>query len=122
MLFVAVSYIELTLDVTEADGEVGQLGYCPQDLLGDQVDAAVLRPQVDLALEPGGTDLQPNLAIRRRCHNILAVCGCRRLLAAASTLASFAPVHVISFFSARFNHKHIHCALWPAFFFCMCRL
>lgn len=43
-----------------------QLRHLSEYLLGDQVDAAVLRPQVDLALKPGGADLQAHdcIAIR----------------------------------------------------------
>lgn len=37
-----------------------QLRHLSEYLLGDQMDAAVLRPQVDLALKPGGTDLEAN--------------------------------------------------------------
>lgn len=111
--------MELTLDVTQSHGEVGKLRYLSQDLLGDQVDSAVLWPQVDLALEPGRTNLQSYLSTRRRCHNI-ALCGCPLTpssAAPASFLPTLVPMHVILFCCCRW-HLQTHPALlthWPFF-------
>lgn len=47
----------LTLDMAETNGKLAELRYLPEDLLGDKVNAPVLRPEVDLGLEPAGADL-----------------------------------------------------------------
>ena len=51
--------------VTEANGELAELRYLLEYLLGDEVDASVLGPQVNLLLEPGVADLYTLLG---GCH------------------------------------------------------
>lgn len=46
-------HFALTLHVAQSDRELRQFGHLAQNLLGDEMHAAMLWPQVDLALEPG---------------------------------------------------------------------
>lgn len=43
--------------MTEANGKLAELRYLSQDFLGNEVNAPVLRPEINLGLEPAGTDL-----------------------------------------------------------------
>lgn len=47
----------LTLNMAEANGKLAKLRDLPEDLLGDEMNTSVLRPEVDLGLEPAGADL-----------------------------------------------------------------
>lgn len=49
--------VVLTLDMAETDGKLAELRYLPEDLLGDEVNAPMLWPEVNLGLEPAGADL-----------------------------------------------------------------
>lgn len=49
--------VVLTLDMAETDGKLAELRYLPEDLLGDEVNAPMLWPKVNLGLEPAGADL-----------------------------------------------------------------
>lgn len=51
----------LTLDVAEADRELRELRHLFQDLLGHQVHASVLRPQIQLPLKPRGSNLNSSV-------------------------------------------------------------
>lgn len=51
----------LTLDVAEANRELGELRYLLEDLLGDEVHAPVLWPQVQFPLKPRGSDLNSSI-------------------------------------------------------------
>lgn len=50
--------------MAETNGKLTELRYLPEDLLGDKVNAPVLRSEVNLGLEPAGADLDAT-AIRR---------------------------------------------------------
>lgn len=65
------SEVVLTLYVTKSHGKLRQLRYLPEDLLGDQMHAPVLRPEVDLLLKPRRVGLDDSA--RRRSHVGLAV-------------------------------------------------
>lgn len=43
--------------MTKANGKLTELRDLSQDFLGDKVNASMLRPEVDLGLEPAGADL-----------------------------------------------------------------
>lgn len=60
----------LTLHMTQSHGELGQLWNLPQDLLGDQMDPPVLRPQIYLFLKPCRTTLDYS---GRRSHVWLTI-------------------------------------------------
>lgn len=67
----------LTLDMAETNGKLAELRYLPEDLLGDEVNAPVLRPEVDLGLEPAGADLDAT-TVRRGHGRAEANDGVRR--------------------------------------------
>lgn len=43
--------------MAETDGKLAEFRNLPEDLLGDEMNTSVLRPEVDLGLEPAGADL-----------------------------------------------------------------
>lgn len=49
--------------MAEANRKLAKFWHLPQDLLSDEVNAPVLRPEIDLGLEPAGADL--DAAVRR---------------------------------------------------------
>lgn len=59
--------------MAETNGKLAELRYLPEDLLGDEVNAPVLRPEVDLGLEPAGADLDATTV--RRGHGCAEVNG-----------------------------------------------
>lgn len=53
-----VSGIVITLNVTKADGEAGQLWDLSEDFFRDKVDPTMLRAQIYFPLEPRRANLQ----------------------------------------------------------------
>jgi len=43
--------------VAETNRKLAELRYLPEDLLGDEVNAPMLRPEINLGLKPAGADL-----------------------------------------------------------------
>ncbi|TGZ53642.1 hypothetical protein DBV15_10428 [Temnothorax longispinosus] len=64
--------------MAETDGKLAELRYLPEDLLGDEVNAPVLRPEVNLGLEPAGADLDAAVRGGHGCAEVVKTVVQRR--------------------------------------------
>lgn len=61
--------------MAKANRKLAEFWHLPQDLLGDEVNAPVLRPEIDLGLEPARADLDATV---RRGHDYAETNGTER--------------------------------------------